>query len=76
MFSSEVLAEEGTFLNPTSADITCSRIKNRLTKIADLGIIFLRRKTHHPLVRIAVIIYSYYRRYAVPLFLGPTLYII
>ena len=33
--------------------------KNRLTKMADLGIIFL----------IPVIIYSYYRKYAVPLFL-------
>ena len=35
--------------------------------MADLGIIFLRRK-HHPLM--PVIIYNYYRKYAVPLFLG------
>ena len=39
--------------------------------MADLGIIFLRRK-HHPLI--PVIIYSYYRKYAVPLFLGHPVY--
>ena len=45
MFPSEVLAEEGTFLNPTLVDITCFGMnKNRLTIMADLGIIFLRRK--------------------------------
>ena len=36
--------------------------------MADLDIIFSQEKTHHPLI--PVIIYSYYRKYAVPLFLG------
>ena len=37
--------------------------------MADLGIIFLRRKhTIHRLI--SVIIYNYHRKYAVPLFLG------
>ena len=46
--------------------------KNRLTKMADLGIIFLRRK--HTISLIPVIIYSYYRKYAVPFFLGHPVY--
>ena len=42
--------------------------------MTDHGIIFLRRKHHHP--PIPVIIYSYYRKYAVLLFLGhPVIYI-
>ena len=40
--------------------------------MVDLGIIFLRRKHTHPLI--PVIIYSYYRKYAVPLFLGHPVY--
>ena len=34
--------------------------------MADLGIIFSQEKTHHPLI--PVIIYNYYRKYAVPFF--------
>ena len=44
-----------------------------LTKMADLGIIFSQEKTHHPLI--PVIIYNYYRKYAVPLFLGHPVYV-
>ena len=41
---SQLLAEKGTFWNPTLSDIMCSRIKKPSTKIADLVIIFLRRR--------------------------------
>ena len=43
---SQLLAEKGKFWNPTLSDIMCSKIKNKktLTKIADLDIIFLRRR--------------------------------
>ena len=69
IFPSQVLAEKGKFRNPTLSDITCSRIKAmHLTKIADLGIIFLRKKIPHPVI--PVIIYIYYR--SMPLFFwGP-----
>ena len=43
---SQLLAEKRKFWNPTLSDIMCSRIKKKpsWTKIADLGIIFLRRR--------------------------------
>ena len=40
--------------------------------MADLGIIFLRRRYPSPLI--PVILYLYYRKYAVPLFLGHPVY--
>ena len=40
--------------------------------MADLGIIFLRRK--HTIHWLPVIIYNYYRKYEVPLFLGHPVY--
>ena len=61
---------EGNLLNPTSADITCSRIRT-LNQNGWSWYNFSQEKTHHPLI--PVIIYSYYQKYAVPLFLA-TLY--
>ena len=63
----------GKFFEPDMAWYNVLLNKNRLAKMADLGIIFLRRK-HHPLI--PVIIYSYYRKYAVPLFLGHPVFLL
>jgi len=66
-FLVEVLPEKGKCCNPTLADIMCSRIRT-INQNGWSWYHFSQEKTHHP--PIPVIIYSYYRKYAIPLFLG------
>ena len=58
-------------LNLTWPGITCSRIRTA-NQNGWSCYHFSQEKTHHPLI--PVIIYNYYRKYAVPLFLGHPVY--
>ena len=71
LFPSQVLAEKGKFWNLTLSDITCSRIKKTLNQNCWSWYHFSREKILYPLI--LVVIYLYYRKYAVPGFLA-TLY--